>query len=473
MRRSVAGPLVLIVAGALFLWNNLRPDIPIWDLVSQYWPFLLIAWGLLQLVEIGAAAVANRPVPRGMGPGSLVLVILICLIGSGLFFVHNRGWRIAPGRLEMFGEQYDYPVNQQTSVGGARRIVFQNMRGNLRITGAGAQEIRIAGRKTVRAFHKRDADQADRDTPIEITTEGDHVIVRGNQGHVSGDRRVSADLEITVPRPFAVEAHGRSGDVDVTDLAGDVDISSDHGDVRLTNLAGNSRVSLRHSDLIRASGLKGNLDLEGRGSDVQLENVAGQVTINGSYSGTLNFRNLAKPLHFASQNTDLSVEALPGQINMDLGEFTARNLVGPIRLKTRTKDVKIEDFTQSLELQTESGDIAIDPARTPLPRIDAKTRTGKIELALPEKAPFQLVATTERGEVMNDFGPPIEKESRGRASSLRGGMGTGPEISVSTARGSVLVRKSGVTEAEATPKPAPPQKPEPPAPPPTPAPEKF
>ena len=202
--------------------------------------------------------------------------------------------------------------------------------------------------------------------------------------------------------------------------------------------------------------MKGNLDLEGRGSDVQLENIAGQVTINGSYGGTLNFKNLAKPLHFESPNTDLRVEALPGQISMDLGEFTAKNLVGPIHLKTKTKDVKIEDFTDSLELETERGDIAIEPGRLPLGKIDAKSRSGKIELALPEKASFQLMATAERGEATNDFGPAIQKQTEGRASSLKGGTGKGAEISISTERGSVLVRKAGVTEAAKTDNAAPP-----------------
>jgi DUF4097 and DUF4098 domain-containing protein YvlB len=453
--RSVAGPLVLILIGGLFLWNNMRPDIPIWELLSQYWPFFLIAWGALQLIEVFVAAASARPLPRGIGGGGIVLVVFVCLIGSGMFFVHRRGWHVGPGRLEMFGEQYDYPVSQQAPAGQARRIVFQNMRGNLRITGGDAAEIRISGRKTIRAFRKNEADQADRDTPIDIGTEGDHIVVRGNQDRVSGDRRVSSDIEVTVPRAFALETHSRSGDVDVTDLTGDVDISSDHSDVRLTKLAGSARVSLRRSDLIRAADVKGNLDLEGHGSDVQLENVAGQVTINGSYGGTLNFKNLAKPLHFESPNTDLRVESLPGQISMDLGELTAKNLVGPIRLKTKTKDVKIEDFTDSLELETERGDIAIEPGRLPLSKIDARSRSGKIELALPEKASFQIVATAAHGDAMNDFGPMIQKQTDGRASSLKGGTGKGAEISISTERGSVLVRKAGVAEAQKVDKPVP------------------
>src|ERR1035438_1479875 len=51
-RRSVTGPILLILLGAGFLIYNLRPDIELFDLLSQYWPFMLIAWGSLRLVEV-------------------------------------------------------------------------------------------------------------------------------------------------------------------------------------------------------------------------------------------------------------------------------------------------------------------------------------------------------------------------------------------------------------------------------------
>ena len=51
-RRSVTGPILLILLGAGFLIYNLRPDIELFDLLAQYWPFLLIAWGSLRLVEV-------------------------------------------------------------------------------------------------------------------------------------------------------------------------------------------------------------------------------------------------------------------------------------------------------------------------------------------------------------------------------------------------------------------------------------
>ncbi len=44
-RRSITGPLMLLLIGGLFLWRNLHPETPIFDLFALYWPFLLIAAG--------------------------------------------------------------------------------------------------------------------------------------------------------------------------------------------------------------------------------------------------------------------------------------------------------------------------------------------------------------------------------------------------------------------------------------------
>jgi hypothetical protein len=206
------------------------------------------------------------------------------------------------------------------------------------------------------------------------------------------------------------------------------------------------------SDLIRVVDLKGRMDLQGRGSDMELENIAGQVTINGSFSGSLGFKNLAKPLHFeGTHGTELSAQAVPGQINMDLGEFTANGMVGPIRLVTRARDIKLEQFTQSVELDTERGDIEMTPGKLPLASIEARSGSGKIELLLPEKAAFHLEATAERGDAVNDFGAPIEKHTEGRSATLKGRVGDGPNIKLTANRGWISVRKEGTAPSEVLP----------------------
>ena len=191
--------------------------------------------------------------------------------------------------------------------------------------------------------------------------------------------------------------------------------------MRLSRVGGNVRLDVSRSDLMRAMDVKGRIDLQGRGTDLELENILGQVTISGSFSGALSFKNLAKPLQFeGTRGTELSVQGVPGRISMDLGEFNGNDIVGPIRLVTKARDIKLEQFTQSVELETDRGDIELQPGRVPLSPIEARSGSGKIEVVLPEKAAFQLEATAERGDAVNDYGDPIIKQSEGRSATLRG-----------------------------------------------------
>ena len=444
--RSVTGPLILILIGALFLARNLWQEIPLFDLLSRYWPFILIAWGVLRLVEVLAEAARSKPLPSGgLSGGEVALIILLCIVGSGMYAANRHGVHFpafGTTGLEMFGEQYDYHATSQKPAKGAVHVRFDNLRGNVRVTGSDDQEVKVDEHKMIRAFNKTDADQADHQTALEIVMDGDKIVVRTNQENASHARRISCDLEVTVPRGATIEGRGSYGDYDITDIAGGVDIESGNAGVRLTNIGGNAKVALQRSDIVRAVGVKGDVAIEGKGADVELENITGQVTINGSYSGTLQFKNLAKPLHLESPNTDLRVAQVPGTITMDLGDFTASNLIGPVRLVTRSKDIHIEDFTQSIELETERGDIDLKPGKMPLAKIDARSRSGNIDLELPESAKFELRASTSRGEARNEFGTPIETATAGQGASLKGKVGQGPVLTLTTDRGAVTVKKS-------------------------------
>ena len=136
---------------------------------------------------------------------------------------------------------------------------------------------------------------------------------------------------------------------------------------------------------------------------------------------------------------------------MDLGEFNARMSSGPCAWSPGPAISK-PVLTQSVEARTERGDIELSPATLPLAAIEARSGTGKIELLLPEKAAFQLDATAERGDAVNDFGPPLQQDQDGRAATLKGRVGDGPLIKLTAKQGTIAVRKDSGMPAEAPPK---------------------
>jgi Putative adhesin len=446
--RSLTGPLLLLIIGGLFLWRNLHPETPVFELIAQYWPFLLIGWGLLRLIEV---AFWREGHIGGFTGGEVVLVVLVCIAGSAVWAAHEHGIHIDSRSLQWWGSSYDYPVEQTAAAAGVKRIVFENPRGSIKVIGGDVTQVAVTGHKTVRSYAREEADKTSNRTPLEIVPQGDHLLIRTNQDHAPDTQQITDDLEVTVPHGVSVEARGHNGDYEVSEVTGDLDLATDRGDVRLSKVDGNVRLDIRRSDLIRAIDMKGRLDLQGAGSDVELENIDGQVTINGSYTGTLDFKKLAKPLQFeGARHTELSVQAVPGHINMDLGEFNGNDLVGPIRLVGDSRNIRIDQFTQSLDLENQRGDVELHPGRLPMPSIEARTQSGRFELVLPDKATFQLDAVAERGEASNEWGSPIQQDSNGHTATMRGKVGEGPTMHITTARGSISLRKEGSESSDAS-----------------------
>jgi DUF4097 and DUF4098 domain-containing protein YvlB len=462
MRRSFTGPLLMILIGVLFLWRTMHPEMPVFDILAQYWPFILIAWGLIRLLEI---MIWHRDGVRGsFSGGEIVLIVLLCIVGSGIWTAreHHLNWWFRD--VSFWGQQFDYPISATHSAAGMKRIVFDNARGSIKVIGSDATDVTISGHKQIRSYSKPKADHTDSITPVEIVPQGDRLLIRTNQDRVPNDQRIYDDLEVTVPRGVAVESRATSGDHEISDVTGDIEVSSSRADVRLARIGGNVRLDVNRSELIRAIDVKGRFEVQGRGSDLELENIAGQVTIRGDFSGTQDFKNLAKPLQLeGSHSTELSVQAVPGRISMDLGEFNAKDVVGPLRLITRSRDIKMDQFTNAVELETQRGDIELVPGKTPLAHIEARSGNGKIELLLPEKAAFDLDATAERGDAVNDYGPAITKETDRHSATLKGRVGDGPTIKMTASRGWISVRKEGTLPSEALPESRGPGMPKPPA----------
>ena len=165
--------------------------------------------------------------------------------------------------------------------------------------------------------------------------------------------------------------------------------------------------------------------------------------------GEIFFAGEIEPLQFeGARNTELNVQAIPGEISMDLSQFTANDVTGPMKLSTRSRDIHVQQVTRSIEVETERGDIELQPG-LPMPSIEAHSGGGRIELVLSPKATFQLDATAERGDATNDFGEPIHKETDGHSATLKGKVGDGPLVRITASRGSVEVRKEDAASSPA------------------------
>ncbi len=456
MRRgSLVGPFVLILVGAVLLVNNLEPELSLLNLFLDYWPFLLVGWGALRLIEILVTAARSHPLPlEGITTGEWVFAVLLCLFASGAEAVRTRlpEAQIAIHSLELFGEAFDYPLAGSVEADPAPQVFIENLRGNVRVVGSDGNEVKVEGRATVRAFSREDADKIQAKCPLEVLRQDGRIVIRTNQERAGRAPYVAADLEISVPKGASVSGRGRYGDFDIANLDGDVEIESDNAGVRLTGIGGDARIALDSSDIVRIVSLKGKVEIRGRGEDIDLEDIAGRVTIQGAYSGELTMRNLAQPLLFQSKRTELRVARIPGVLRMDLGDLTAEEIQGPFHLKSSSRDVELTGFTGPVEIELARGDIELRPAEQS-PQIQVTVRSGDIVLILPEGSEAAIEASTRRGQIVSELGGGFRVEEFGEMGArLAAPAGREPDIRLTTRRGDITLRETPTAPAKESPK---------------------
>src|SRR5208282_4843785 len=92
-RRSYAGPFVLIVLGTVCLLGTMRilSLSRLAHLFANYWPVLLILWGVIKLIEhMQAQREGTRP--SGIGAGGVLLVIMIVVFGLTATQLEHVNW---------------------------------------------------------------------------------------------------------------------------------------------------------------------------------------------------------------------------------------------------------------------------------------------------------------------------------------------------------------------------------------------
>jgi hypothetical protein len=83
-RGSIGGALVLIAVGVAFLYLNLRPDLDAWSIVRQWWPLILIFWGLGKMLDYFWTRRHPESAGAGISGGSVALIVLLILFGVAL-----------------------------------------------------------------------------------------------------------------------------------------------------------------------------------------------------------------------------------------------------------------------------------------------------------------------------------------------------------------------------------------------------
>jgi hypothetical protein len=463
--RSIAGPVVLILMGILFLlgtmgvlqWHGL------WSLFGRFWPALLILWGVLKLIEYEQAKRYGQPV-RGIGVGGAFLMLF--LIASGLIATQASrvNWKSLGDHIqigddddlnEIFGgSTFNYSDELTQDIPAGSTLKVNDDRGTVTINVSDSKTIKVEVRKKVHADKQEDADSYNRKTKPQLTLNERVVTLNANtQG--AGDKGVTADMDVYVPANTVLVITSGRGDVTIAGMAGSVEVNHHRGEVNLSEQTGNVALNLDGSS-VRVQRVKGDVTISGKANEVAVEDVDGAVHLNGEFQESVRLVRVSKTVSFHSSRTEMEFSRLDGRLDLDSGDLRADSLLGPMRLTTRSKDIALEGLSGDLRLEDSNGSVEVGLRKPGNIQID--NRKGDAQVSIPPNTAVKVEARTREGEIESDFDE-IKVDNRDKDASASGSIGTnGPRVVINCDKGSIEIRRGTAASM------APPQPPTPPAP---------
>ena len=444
-RRSIAGPIVLIALGVLFLLGNMH--MITWARLSyywaHYWPVLIILWGVVKLYEHWSDQQQGLP-GRGIGAGGVVLLIFLIIFGLSATAAYKVNWNQFGNDMDfdndfagLFGTTYSFEQTlEQPFTGTSLRVVDD--RGEITVNTWDEPKIKVVVNKRVIGSDENDAKNIDEKTKASINVSDNQVNLDANT-HAAGNKPVESNLQIWVPKKVAVEAISGRGAINISNRDGEVHATTNRGDVTVQQVNGNTTITARRG-AVRAQDIKGDVAVNGRLDDVTVNDVTGTANLSGEFFGQTSLAHIGKGVTFHSSRTDLEMAALAGDINIESGDLRARAVAGPMRLTTRSKDIHIEDVTGDLKVENSNGMVEYH-AGNKLGAVEISNSRGDVQLTLPEKVSFQVDAQARRGDVSTEF-EGISTRSDRNDHSLEGTVGNGgPQIRVTNTNGDISLRK--------------------------------
>jgi hypothetical protein len=453
-RASIIGPLLLIALGVIFflIHSGRISVVHFFGWYGRWWPLLLILIGVLRLAEW---AVDRARTPQGGPPmrysvgGGVVfgVIVLICL---GLA-THSVQWRadhngfgfVGPfGGDEMghfFGQKHeeDLPAIEHT-LAAAASLTIDNPRGDVTVSGTSDDgKVHLTVHKEV--YTNSDSTATDRLREVSPIFEGadDNLRLR-----IPGTEGASSDLTLLVPAGTRLQLNSDRGDVHVTNLKSPLVVTANNGDVEIAAITGTVKVHVnnrRRSTNVRS--VTGDVVVNGNGDSVSLSDVNGTANVNGDFLSGGQLERVTGAVNYHSSRTELFLARLDGQMSLDKEDLSISQVVGPVRVETRSRNITLDKVTGEIKVVNSNGTVDVHVA-PPAGAITIDNQKGDVNVTLPNASKFNLNAETSDGDTHSDFAG-LNSDGRGTLSGTVNGGGVA--IRINTSHGDVNVSRNSAS----------------------------
>jgi len=415
VRRRISGSifwgLVFVTFGSLILARNVGYPIPLWTVLARYWPVVLIVWGLFKLVDsFGVETNEKRPLFSG---GDVAAIILVILFGSLITLAAD----MSPGIGKLFnshdfdvwdltGNNFTFTEQHVAEAGPNAVIEVTGNFGDVEIMPSESDRITLDVRKTIRAANQSEAERLSSGFVYAIENAGTSDGMKYRIA-ASSNRRFKASLSIHVPSRSIVSVENRNGSVSVRGLTGNQEITNQFGDVEVHGITGMAKI-------------------KNRNGSVRVDDISDSVTIANSF-GPITVANVRGELKISGRNNEIDIDHVEKDVDVE----------------SAYQNVDIHDPGGAVNVKSRNGEISIRFLQKPTRNVSISSEYGSLNIDLPADSVFSADVHTRYGSIESDFAE-LHPTSHNADHVLNGQVGTGgPNIKIESRNGEIRFTKKG------------------------------
>lgn len=253
---------------------------------------------------------------------------------------------------------------------------------------------------------------------VRLDYEDQRIRVRSNAGE-----RLRVDLELEVPEGAALELRQGVGEIRVSGVDADLELSLNYGQLRAADGQG-ALVAVTRSGDIEVTSQRGQLDARSGSGDLRIENILG-TTRARTGSGDVTLRGA---------DGDMQVETGSGDLRLG-------DVIGSLRGRTGSGDVEIMNLGAGaqLDIATGSGDVEAAGDLAALRDLTIRTGSGDVDLRSNAPLSLRLSLATGSGGIRVDVPMMGDVESGRRSFKATVGAGEG-EARINTGSGDIYIK---------------------------------
>ncbi|WBW96248.1 DUF4097 family beta strand repeat-containing protein [Oceanirhabdus sp. W0125-5] len=214
---------------------------------------------------------------------------------------------------------------------------------------------------------------------------------------------IKVDYLIKVPKQISVNIENKYGNIDISDLNGNINIGNSFGDIDLKNIDGYLKLKNTHGN-VTLNNISGDLYIKNSYGYVNIDRTSGKVEVDNCM-GKICVKNVDKDVKLKNQYDSIQAFSIKGNVDIKGYNCTVEieGVEGNVEVDNEHGNITVREVKKGLTIEGYIGNVDVKNGCVFKEDIYIENKYGDVTLDIPKEQGGDFDIKCEYGDIKNDF----------------------------------------------------------------------